>query len=273
MKFQFVLGFILLILALIGIFIGLPYLLEIIKSNQFFNFSFPRYISAPTPGYYYGNQPPVSSSTSYPAAFSPKIGMSVYRYGRGQISLRALYFSGAPIDITGWKIKSLQKGETIIGKGYALPQIDASVSDVLLSSGESADIFTGSSPLAGNFKINNCFGWLGNIYNLDYSFNYCPRFELGDLFDLSSACQDLILRTYSCKMPSDDVLNQQSGQCRKWIEQNMNYNACVSKHRNDSDFFKGWRIYIGNGYSIFDPLHDKIELRDRTGSLIDSYEY
>ena len=273
MKIRFVFGFILLLLALIGIFVGLPYLLQIIKSNQFFSFSFPRYIATSTPGYYYGNQSPAPYSTSSPAAFSPKINMSVYRYGRGQISLRAPYFSGAPINITGWKIKSEKKGETIIGKGYALPQVDAALSDVLLTSGESADIIIGLSPLAGNFRVNNCFGWLGNIYSIDYSLSYCPRVALSDLSGLDSQCQELILQISSCRTLSDDVLNKQSSQCRIWVEKNLNYSACVSKHRNDSYFFKGWQIYTGNGNQIYDSLHDKIEFRDRAGFLIDSYEY
>lgn len=274
MKFRFVFGFILLILALIGIFIGLPYLLGIVRSNQFFNFSLPRYAATSTPGYYYGNRPLAPYSTSSPAADSQKISISVYRYGRGQISLRAPYFDNTLINITGWKIKSLQKGETVIGKGYALPQVDASLSDVWLGGGKSADITIGASPLTGNFQINNCFGWLNNIYAISYSLDYCPeKIKLNDLAGLDSVCQDLLLNTSSCRTPSDDILNKQSSQCRIWVEKNLNYNTCVLKHRNDSDFFKGWQIYTGNENPIIDPLHDKVELYDRAGSLIDSYEY
>ena len=272
MRFRFILVFILLILVIIGIFVGLPYLLGIVNSNQFFKFSFPQH-STSTPGYFYNNQ-----SSNYPSNYSqqspsaPGVSMNVYRYGKGQISLKAS-FGGGLVNITGWKIKSLQKGEMIIGKGYALPQVDSSVSDILLGGGESADVFIGSSPLASNFKVNNCFGWLGNVYSIDYSINYCSRIELEDLSDLGSACQDLILKTYSCRTPSDDILNQQSGKCRQWVEQNMNYNSCVLKHKSDSNFYKGWRIYTGNNNLFFDSLHDHIELYDQTGLLVDSYEY
>lgn len=255
-------------LVLIGIFVGLPYLLGIIKSNQFFNFSFPKYIPAPI------SPTPAPAPAPAPVSTSiPGISMSVYRYGGGQIDLKASYFSGAPVNITGWKIKSEKKGETIIGKGYALPQFDAAVSDILLSSGESAKIIAGNGPLAGNFRINNCFGWFGSVYNIDYSMNYCPGVKLGDLAGLDSACQDLILKTASCRIPSEDILNRQSNQCRVWVEKNLNYNTCVSSRRQDSDFFKGWQIYTGNNNPIFDSLHDKIGLYDKSGILIDSYEY
>ena len=53
----------------------------------------------------------------------------------------------------------------------------------------------------------------------------------------------------------------------------MTYNACVAGHKNDGDFYKGWKIYTGNNNQIFDPLHDIIELRDQNGLLIDNYEY
>jgi hypothetical protein len=276
MKFQFVFGFILLILFFIAVFVGFPYVLEILKSNQFFNLS--RLIPVSTSTNYFFSQPANNppAPTSQPQLVIKISISSVSRFtNEEQISLRASYFDSGAVDITGFKIRSLQRGETIIGKGYALPQFDAAVSDIKLSSGESADIMVGASPLAGNFRVNNCFGWLNNIYSLGYSLNYCPTITINDLsgFGLDSTCQDLLLSTSSCRVPSENILNQQTAKCRQWVEQNFNYNSCVVKHRNDSDFYKGWKVYTGNNNQIFDLLHDKIELRDQAGLLIDSYEY
>ncbi|MFH0923809.1 MAG: hypothetical protein V1825_03675, partial [Candidatus Falkowbacteria bacterium] len=58
-----------------------------------------------------------------------------------------------------------------------------------------------------------------------------------------------------------------------WIEKNLNYSACIQKHLGESNFYKGWRVYTGNGNLLFDQLHDKIELHDQAGLLVDSYEY
>lgn len=273
MKFRFVLGFILLILFFIGAFVGLPYLLQIIKSNQ--GFSFPQLFSAPTstapgypwyPGYFY--KP--TNSTSQPIKTVDIAGVS--RYGSGQISLRASSFAGT-INITGWRIKSAQKGEFVIGKGIKLPQFDVISSDIQLAGGESAEIITDVSPMASNFRINSCFGGLNSLYNFGYSFNSCPRINYGDLTGLDSSCQDLIMRSVSCLAPSDDILNKQSSKCRIWFEKNVNYSSCVVNHQNDRDFYKGWMIYTGNRYRFFDQLHDRIELRDQAGLLVDSYEY
>lgn len=289
MRFSFVFGFILLILLIIGIFVGLPYATQKLKSGSFsLPFSlpvgrqvFPKILTKPASNYFF-NQPRISTSTptvptgrQAPEQTAKKISISsVSSYGKNEISLRASYFDSGKINITGFKIKSSQKGETVIGKGINLPQFDAAPSDIWLSSGDSADVSTGLSPLAMNFHANNCFGWLNNLYSLGYSLDYCPGgFKLGDLAGLDSACQDLILRSSSCETLSDDVLNKQSSQCRVWVEQNMNYNSCVANHQSDSDFYKGWKIYIGNNNPIFDSLHDRIELRDQNGILIDIYEY
>jgi len=270
MKFQFVFGFILLIIFVVIILVGVPYLLKNLKPLDFSGFF---KLSTSTPSYYVA-----PSQQSYPAPTQePKgeINISSVSYsGQAQrITLRTSYFSGGAVDITGWKIKSLQKGEIVIGKGSSLPQFFGANSDIELGSGESADIFTGPSPLLINFRANNCFGWLADSYNIGYSLNYCPRFALGDLWGLDSVCQELILRNNNCQPPSADVLNKYTGACRLWVEKNMNYNACVLKHKDDSDFFKGWQIYTGNYNQIVDPLHDKIELRDQAGLLMDNYEY
>lgn len=276
MKARFVFGFILLILVLIGIFVGLPYAIQALQSGSFaLPFSFPK-IMTKTASDYFFSQPPTSKSTPATQQADKKISIgSVSRYGQNAISLRASYFSGDDkINITGWRIKSAQKGETIIGKGINLPQFDAAPSDIWLSSGESVEIIIGLSPLALNFRANNCFGWLNDLYNLGYSLDYCPGgFKLGDLPGLDSACQDLVLRASSCRALSENDLNKFSYQCRQWAEKNMNYNTCVVSHRNDGNFYKGWKIYTGNNNQIFDSLHDIIELRDQNGLLIDSYEY
>jgi len=280
-KFQFVFGFILLILFFIAVFVGVPYLLQIIQSNQIFNFS--RFISTSTPGYFYSKpQPSISQSQFQPviklgeSIYKGKVSISsVYRYNPGQINLSASFSDGGSIDITGWKIKSIQRGETVIGRGLALPQFNSFSSDIRLKSGDSVKIIAGISPLLSSFQINSCFGWLNSVYNIDSSLNYCPLIQISNLtgFGLDSACQNLILNSGSCRAPSDTVLNNYSRECRIWVEHNLNYNACVEKHMNESDFYKGWQIYTGNNNLFFDQLLDRVELRDQAGLLVDSYEY
>lgn len=286
MKFSFVFGFILLILFIISIFVGLPYVVEIIRTGSLslpfsLPFSFPIITTQFKSNYFLKPTPQIGSSTTLPVVkpgeslYKDKISIgSIYFSGGAQINLRTSYFSKDAINITGFKIKSLKKGETIIGKATNLPQLDFTPSDIWLSGSESVDIIIGSNPLGTNFRVNNCFGWLKDIYNFGYFLDYCPgQFKLEELRDLDSSCMDLILRTGSCRMPNEDTLNKQSGKCRDWALKNMNYGTCVASHKNDSNFYKGWKIYTGNNNPIFDPRHDRIELLDQNGFLVDSYEY
>ena len=283
-KFQFVFGFMLLILFFIAMFVGVPYLLQIIQSNRTFNFPHLFPVSTST-GYFFSKPQQPSIFQSQPQSqFQPVIKpgeslyknkvsiRSVYRYGKGQINLRASYIEGA-VNITGWRIKSRQRGEFVIGQGLNIPQFNTVSADIRLIGGESAEIIAGASPMTNSFRINSCFGGLSDVYNLGYSFNSCPRIEIGDFMGLDSACEDLILRSASCRAPSDDILNKQSSKCRIWFESNVNYSFCVAKHQNNRDFYRGWKIYTGNNNQIFDPLHDRVELRDQAGLLVDSYEY
>lgn len=280
MKLRFAFILILLLLLTISIFVGLPYLIKLIKSGPIYfpfpfslpfslPFSFPKITTNPASNYFFST--PVNNQQNLSAQI--KIGAVYYSSNQQQLNLTSSYSNGA-VNITGWKIRSVNKGEIIIGKGINLPQINVVSSDIWLKNGNSADIIVGKSPLTANFEINSCFGWLSGLYNLDYSIDYCSDgFNLNGLIGLDSACQDLILGAGSCRAPSDDILNKNSYQCRLWVEKNMNYSACVSRHINDNDFYKGWKVYTGNNNLIFDERHDKIELRDQNGFLVDSYEY
>jgi len=280
MKVKGAIIFILILLLLIGIFVGVPYFLERMKSINFTGM-FPLK-GAPAGNYYSSGNQTVGTSSATPII---KLGESIYkgkvsisgvsRYNPEQINLSAVYSESGSIDITGWKIKSSQRGEIVIGRGLALPQFNSFSSDIRLKSGDPAEIIAGISPLLSSFQINSCFGWLNNVYNIDSSLNYCPLVQISNLagFGLDSACQNLILNSGSCRQPSDTILNNYSRECRIWIEYNLNYNACVEKHMNESDFYKGWQIYTGNNNLFFDQLHDRVELRDQAGLLVDSYEY
>ena len=282
MKFRIVFGLILLILVFIGFFVGLPYFLRKIQLSPIFEFPKFTFMSAPalstsTPGFWNFFSPAQVQSRrqsivqSGNSIFQNKINIAgVSKYGRESVNLSNA--SPSLVNITGWRIKSRNRGEFVIGKGLALPNFSSDLSDVWLSAGESAEIIADISPLANNFRINSCFGGISELYNLGYGFS-CPAIAPMDFAGMDSACQDLIMRSSSCRAPSDNILNQQSSKCRTWFEKNVNYPACVSKHINDRNFYGGWKIFTGNKMKIFDPLHDKIELRDRAGLAVDSYEY
>ena len=164
MKFRIVFGFVLLILFFVALFVGLPYLFQTLKSNSTAGFSRLFMLSSPTStvpwnfGYFY-IQP--TSRMYYQRAINQsgslyggkvRIGGISGGYSTTQINLQSVSY-GSPINITGWRIKSAQRGETIIGKGINLVQFDTASSDVWLIGGESADIIAGVSPIAANSEL------------------------------------------------------------------------------------------------------------------------
>jgi len=281
MKIKAVIAFILIVFLIISIFVGLPYFLTKLKSINFSFMKISPFKNPPSSSYQQGGNSSVTGVVEPTiklgeSIYKGKVSISsVYRYGQEQINLSAAYSESGSIDITGWRIVSIQRGETVIGRGLALPQFNSFSSDIRLKSGDSVKIIAGISPLLSSFQINSCFGWLNSVYNIDSSLNYCPLIQISNLtgFGLDSACQNLILNSGSCRAPSDTVLNNYSRECRIWVEQNLNYNACVKKHMVESDFYKSWQIYTGNNNLFYDQLHDHIELRDQAGLLVDSYEY
>jgi hypothetical protein len=48
----------------------------------------------------------------------------------------------------------------------------------------------------------------------------------------------------------------------------------VAKYRNDLDFSTNeWRLWAGNQINIFDSTHDKVQLIDKFGKVVDEYTY
>jgi len=119
MKFQFFFGFILLILFFIGMFVGLPYLLEKIKSTPLSFFSISKNSTTSTPGFFYSrinnwtnNSTSRSVINTGESLYKGKVRIGGVSSGK-QINLSASYFEGA-IKITGWRIKSAQEGKLLL---------------------------------------------------------------------------------------------------------------------------------------------------------------
>lgn len=272
-------GFIILIVAVIFIFVGLPYLLQLVKQASR-NSSVYR-STAPAGSYATGDQQAHTSSQNLQpqilpgeSIFKGKVSISsVYTYGRQQINLAASQNSQNAIDTTGWKIVNSRGYETVIGRANDLPGFGIT-GDIWLAPGAQVQVFSGVSTIGDSYRVNKCLGWLANNYSFDPPIsNYCPQFSSNELFGLDDYCQNLILGATSCSQPSADALNNASAACRSFVDQKLNYNTCVNHHRNDSDFFNGWRVYSGIGFLMADPVHDLLQLKDQSGLIVNQYQY
>ena len=182
------------------------------------------------------------------------------------------------IDITGWKLKS-NKNEIIIPQAVNLYELSGySVdSDIILEPNSDVSIYSNSSAVGRNLRVNKCMGYLENDYSFVPSLSKtCPSISRSAISTLSGECQSYILSLNSCQIPSVSVYNSFPGnddgnKCRAFLS-NLNYNSCVREHRNDSDFYlNDWRVWANR--QILDAQHDTVSLFDSNGLLVDQYIY
>lgn len=247
-------------------------------------------------------QPSAPSSVPAPAAAPSTPGVSPYRgavavtsvqrFGdrpdQEHVVIRQRGFAGsfsgpgvhpAAIDLTGWRIESLQSFG-IIPRAFNIPEIDATEQDILLPPGGELIVTSGIPSYQRNFRENACVGYL----NQSHAFvpglaASCPDAQRNRSALLrqgfNGACIDAIMAVPSCRTPQGpfDVAAIKS-QCLDYMNQNFSYVGCVKNFRDEKNFLKNtWRVHLGRTQKLFDSRHDRVTLRDAQGLLVDEFEY
>jgi len=189
------------------------------------------------------------------------------------------------INITGWRLVSPVSGKSIeIGKGVYLPY-SAQVNpeeQILVEPGQEIYLLTGRSPIGISFRINKCTGYFEQFQNFEPRLPIqCPK-PIDELYDLveigggisSDQCIDFVEDLDRCEIQINSVPARLSGACQSFITEKLNYNTCVSIHKNDKDF-KGneWRIYFSNDYELWRKSREIIKLLDSGGKTVDVITY
>lgn len=190
----------------------------------------------------------------------------------------------SPISITGWRVTSLISGVSYaIKNGVHLPQ-SSSISPetaIFLNPGDRAYIATGRSPIGVSFRTNLCTGYFEQFQDFSPSLRReCPRpkDELDVTVDVirtfGNTCLDLIERLPRCEMYTKSLPLGSTPECVEFVTTEINYNGCVSAHKNDPDFYKSeWRIYLGRDAEIWRDKRETIVLLDNEGRTVDTFTY
>ena len=251
------------------------------------------YIAPPSVDSYF----PPSDSTSQISDYSIPAGFT-----RGQlssyfkkVSISSAYassYSGSPseirlysnlsgsekIDITGWRIKT-NHGEIIIPRAVNIyePSGFAPEQDIVLSANNYVSIYSNTSPISRNLRLNKCTGYLEDIYDFNPQLPQdCPSVSRSEASYLSGQCQTYIFSLWGCKLPEVSFYNSLPGTnegnaCRAFLD-TINPSTCFQKHRSDIDFLSNeWRVWANQ--SILDLQHDQVQLFDSKGFLVDEYKY
>lgn len=182
--------------------------------------------------------------------------------------------------ITGWKLKNSKGEEFKIGKGTNLVfsfQVNQQ-EDIILNRSERVYIITGRSPVGTSFKVNKCTGYFQQFQEFIPSLNNdCPRPKdenITKLAGLNDVCLDYIETLSACRIPLKEKPFNLDNKCLNFIEENVNYNACVRDHKLDKDFYKDtWMIYLNRDVEIWKNKRETITLYDQDGNFVDSVSY
>lgn len=195
----------------------------------------------------------------------------------GEMSLSSYGLSASDtVDITGWQIKTNRSGEYIpqaIGlydpSGLTAPR------DIFLGQGQYVYIYSSSGPF--NLRLNKCIGYIANSNKFTPQIPpNCPYLNQAAVSKMgfTGTCENYIYSLGSCQVPNlnSSQIPQTDYACRDYLENNFNYKSCFNAHVSDADFLSNqWWVWAGS--SPLDPYHDTVNLFDRSGLLVDQYNY
>ncbi|MBU1557499.1 hypothetical protein KKC45_00895 [Patescibacteria group bacterium] len=188
------------------------------------------------------------------------------------------------INITGWTLTSVITGNKItIGKASYLPYTSKVnyQENIFLSPGDKVYMVTGRSPIGTSFRTNICTGYFEQFQNFTpYLKKECPEPEDEDDFVISGPnrlnddCIDYVERIPKCELVTKSLPLDMQYECGVYITSEINYNSCVKKHKNESDFYKSeWRIFLDREYTLWKDKRETIKLLDANENLVDTITY
>ncbi len=185
------------------------------------------------------------------------------------------------VNITGWKLRSTVTGnEFVIGGAAIIPHVGVrDQTPIIISRGARIIISDYTSPINTSFRLNKCTGFFSEGRNFEPALhNKCPAIiddTTSNVPNLTDECLDYIDTLPRCEVPKErDFWETLGASCKNYLLRNVNYESCVTAHKNDSDFFETeWRIYPAQPKILWRDRHEKIQLIDRYGRVVDTVEY
>jgi len=203
------------------------------------------------------------------------------------VTIKVSSKSPEPIIFDNWMLQSTVTGNKVsIAKATYLPRLGSVNTDYAVKAqpGDTITITTGRSPIGSSFRTNKCIGYLEQFQDFSPSLpSECPRpmaeipaeYEYGSNPNaFNDACVDFIAKIGTCRINTKDIPYNMQPQCQEFIAQKLNYNACISAHSNEPDFYgKQWRVYLGRDSELWKSKREIIELVDPNGNVIDVVSY
>ena len=184
-----------------------------------------------------------------------------------------------PIYMRGWTVGS-EKYNT----SFALPDSAFEIpnqpyyqyeDELFITSKRKIAVFSGTSPIGVNFRLNKCVGYLDAYYKFDPVLpNLCVKPTEAEMDGLNAYCKKAIGSSVaSCKEPdlNDAMID---AECRDFMKERLSYSKCVENNNMFYDFLLDeWRVYLRRSSEIWPNEKDAILLRDKDGLLVAKMKY
>ena len=183
------------------------------------------------------------------------------------------FWGGQSVNVTGWIIRT-QRGDFRIPQAQSVYEFGGRQGDIILKAGGAVKIYSGRGP-KGNFQLNKCTGYLEDSSPFAPSLpKSCPYISYSEVSSYGMPCQDYLLSLRACQNPSaNPPVPPDDTACFDYLRK-LNYNSCVIEHRNDEDFLDNeWRVWADNQLSFLNSVHDRVQLLDLQGRVVDEYIY
>ena len=194
---------------------------------------------------------------------------------RGYVRLSANFSEDILLNITGWTLRA-ERGSQIVPSAVSVydPSGLAQENSIFLAKGEYLIMYTNTSAIGINFRLNKCMGYLENNQNFSPALPMsCPNpvYDF-NMASVTGACQDYMRFLSSCRLPrSSPPVPNTDYACREYLSQ-IHMKGCYDRHRSDADFLsREWRAWTGRVF--LDSRHDTVHLLDGDGKLVDIRSY
>jgi hypothetical protein len=191
-----------------------------------------------------------------------------------------------PTHLGPWNVSGLILKSEVTGKQETIPEATLlpilgevpELIKVAIGPKEAVILTTGESPIGTSFKTNMCSGYLGQFQ--DYTpllRNECPSaIEEIDAAGLGedTSCVEFSKTMPRCRAFIGTVPKKLSTECKAFITRDLTYNKCVTKHKDNADFYKDeWRIFLGRNTEMWKNKNEIIKIIDRNGDVVDAVTY
>lgn len=197
------------------------------------------------------------------------------------ITIRINPNTNSNVTVSGWTIENKQKAiKVTLGSAAQLFQSGDVNSQLPVTAGPGSVLYvvTGRSPNGVSFRTNKCAAYLEQFQDFTPSlYGSCPAPQDEALLSgnaNSQACINFLNQIPQCQTYTRTLPDSLDSNCKNFIQNSLTYTGCVTRHKNDPDFYKNeWHLYLNRDQELWDNSHDQVLLYDENGKLVGAATY